>query len=84
MMMMLLDRWESRGGLTVAHLALILLASRLCSYLHHLAGAILIGGVVEKCTNIMDKQGIKKFCNLFLVCEVQCTLEWDPELQSVM
>lgn len=83
MMVVLLDRWEPRGGLTIAHLALVLLPSRLCSYLHHLAGAVLVGGVVEKRTNVVDKEGIKKFRNLLLVCEVQCTLKWDPHAFQV-
>lgn len=39
--------------------------------------------MVKKCTNVVDKQGIEKFCDLFLVGKVQSAIKWDPSVLLV-
>lgn len=47
---------------------------------HDLACPSLVRGMVEKCTNVVNKERIEELCDLLLVCKVKGAVEWDPDL----
>lgn len=75
--MVLLNRGKTRGsGLRAAKLGLLLLATLGGS--HNLACTSLIRGVVQKRTDVVNKQRIQELRDLFLVGEIKRTLERNP------
>lgn len=61
-----------------AQLALLLLAPFGGS--HGLAGAALVGWVVEQRADIMNEQGVKELGNFLLVGKLQGPFVWNPAM----
>jgi hypothetical protein len=78
MVVMLLERRQAGAGLAIAHLIRILLAALLCGDGHDLAGAVLVGWVIEKSANVVDKQRIKQLGDFLLVSEIERSVKRNP------
>lgn len=76
---MLLEGWQPGGA---AKLAMAVFPT-LFSSGHDLAGPALVGGVVQEGTNVVYEQRIKELSDLFLVGEIQGSLEGDPDTLEV-
>lgn len=74
-MVMLVQGRQSRC-LRVPHLVLLLF-SPLCSC-HHGICSRLVGRMIQKRTDIMNKKRVQQFCDLLLVRKIQCALERNP------
>lgn len=61
-----------------AQLALLLLASFGGS--HGLAGAVLVGRVVEQRADIMNEEGVKELGDFLLVGKLQGPFVWNPAM----
>lgn len=76
------DGWKTRGR-RVSHRDA--LTSLSVSSGHDLARPSRISaGVVEQGANVVHKERIKHFCNLFLVCKIQCAFIGDPDEGNFM
>lgn len=74
-MSVLLYRRQTRW-VRVTKLSLLLFPT--LSRSHDLVCPVLISRVVEKSSNVVNKEGIQKLCDLFLVCEIQGSVIWNP------
>lgn len=76
---MLLEGWQPGGA---AKLTLAVFPALLSSG-HNLAGPALVGRVVQQGADVVYEQRIKKLGDLFLVGEIQGSLEGDPDTLEV-
>lgn len=77
---MLLNRRQARRRGGRANLALLLFAALSCS--HDLASTGLVRGMIEQSSNVVHKQWIEHFRDLFLVGEVKSPFIRNPKISS--
>lgn len=76
-MVVLLEGRQWSRWLRVSHLRLLLLLTAFSS-LHDLRRPVLVGGVVEKCTNVVHEQGVQQLGDFLFVGKIQSPLKRNP------
>jgi hypothetical protein len=74
----LLHRRQTGTGLAAAHLVRIRFSALLCGDCHNLAGAVLVGRVIEKSANVVYEERVQQLRNLLLVGEIEGAVKRNP------